>query len=348
MNSSRKIFTVGVIGAVAIIALIVGVMLVQTSTTSITVTETTSIFATQTSSSSSQSVSTASLLSGPTGVLGVSLTDPPTLPPSVTNVFITYSSIQVHLVSAGNSSGWYTVASSGSIDLLKVINVSLTLGSSEVVTGEFNLIAFNITSAAVTVNGVNQTAYVPADRINVPILGGVSVTKGNSSGVLVDLSPEVVPYQNGTSISYALVPAAKSLPIPPNVWNINLENKGSEIAQIQNQSWIQQSLGKVVVTGIKITPNVFSLTVKNTGKTNASFSSIAIGAVTRTQFVHNCTLRPFKTSFSNGKCDNSNHFNTEHHLFRTTASDHWWKGFASSDIQRECKHFYQQPEWCKN
>ena len=224
--------------------------------------------------------STTALLSGPTGVLGVSLTDPPTLPPSVTNVFITYSSIQVHLASAGNLLGWYTVASSGSVDLLKVIDVSLTLGSSEVVTGVFNLIAFNITSAAVTINGANQTAYVPANRINVPIVGGVSVSKGNSSGVLVDLSPEVVPYQNGTSISYVLVPAAKSLPIPSNVWNISLENKGATIAQIQNQSWVQESPGKVVVTGIKITPNLFSMTVQNTGKTNAIFSSIGIGAVT--------------------------------------------------------------------
>src|SRR5208283_3618675 len=105
-------------------------------------TETTSIFGTQSSSSSTQLLgSTTALLSSPTGVLGVSLTDPPTLPPSVTNVFITYSSIQVHLASAGNSSGWYTVAFSGSVDLLKVISVSLTLGSSEVVTGVFNLIA---------------------------------------------------------------------------------------------------------------------------------------------------------------------------------------------------------------
>ena len=222
-------------------------------------------------------------------MLGVSLTDPPTLPPNVKNVFITYSSIQVHLASAGNFSGWYTVASSGSVDLLKVINVSLTLGSSEVVTGVFNLIAFNITSAEVTINGANQTAYVPANRINVPIIGGVSVSKGNSSGVLVDLSPEVIPYQNGTLISYVLVPAAKSLPIPPNVWNISLENKGSTIAQIQNQSWVQENPGKVVVTGIKITPNSFSLTVQNTGKTNAVFSSIGIGAVAQ---LNACVLAP--------------------------------------------------------
>jgi hypothetical protein len=170
-----------------------------------------------------------------------------------------------------------------------VINVSLTLGSSEVVTGVFNLIAFNITSAAVTINGANQTAYVPANRINVPIIGGVSVSKGNSSGVLVDLSPEVVPYQNGTSISYVLVPAAKSLPIPANVWNITLENKGATIAQIQNQSWVQESPGKVVVTGIKITPNSFSMTVQNTGKTNAIFSSIGIGAVTQ---LNACVMAP--------------------------------------------------------
>ena len=183
------------------------------------------------------------------------------------------------MADAGNEDGWYQVADSGSVDLMSLVNVSLTLGSAEVQTGVFNLISFNITSAAVTINGANVTAYVPADRINVPIVGGISVSTGNSSGVLVDLSPEVVPYQNGTSVSYVLVPEARSQPIPGYVWNRNLEIKGARLNEIQNQTWVTNSIGQVVVTGVSVTPNSFSLTLQNQGTSNASFSSIVIGQI---------------------------------------------------------------------
>ena len=236
----RKLIAAGVVGAVAVIALIVGVMVIQTGSSVSLLTTTSSLSSSSsstragtssrtTSSSSTTSSSTSSTYSGPTGILGVSLTDPPIVPPGVSAVYISYSSVQVHVGDAGNQDGWYTVADSGSVDLMSLLNVSLTLGSAQVQTGVFNLLSFNITTAAITLNGVNQTAYVPANRISVPIVGGVSVTDGNSSGVLVDLSPEVVPYQNGTSVSYVLVPEARSVPIPHYVWNYKLEEKGAKL-----------------------------------------------------------------------------------------------------------------------
>ena len=270
----------------------VGVILVQTgsnvnevsisSSSASLGSETSSQIVSTTSSgttSESSSTSSTSTYTGPTGILGVSLTDLPIVPPGVTNIYISYSSVQVHVAEAGNQDGWYLVAESGSVDLMSLVNVSLTLGSAAVQTGVFNLISFNITSASVTINGQNETAYVPANRINVPIVGGISVTSDNSSGVLVDLSPEVVPYQNGTSVSYVLVPEARSLPIPSDVWNYRLEVKGAKIDEIQNQTWVSQAAGQVVVTGVHLTPNSFSLTLQNQGTTNASFSSIVLGQV---------------------------------------------------------------------
>jgi hypothetical protein len=258
---------------------------VSISTTTFTYSPSSSITQVGSSSSSSSTGVTTSTGSstptyyGPTGVLGVSLTDPPIVPPGVTNVYISYSSVEVHVSNAGNDDGWYQVADSGSVDLMSLINVSLTLGSAEVQTGIFNLIAFNITSAAITMNGANVTAYVPANRISVPIVGGIAVSAGNSSGVLVDLSPEVVPYQNGTSISYVLVPEAKSLPIPHSVWNNGLEIKGARLQEVQNQTWVNNATGQVVVTNASISQNSFSLTLQNQGNQNASFSSIVIGQV---------------------------------------------------------------------
>ena len=180
-SPGRKLVAAGVVGAVAVIALIVGVMVIQTGSNVSLYTTTSSLSPSSTSartrsSSSSQSTTshssmTSTSYSGPTGILGVSLTDPPIVPPGVSAVYITYSSVQVHVGDAGNQDGWYTVADAGSVDLMSLLNVSLTLGSAQVQTGVFNLISFNISSAAITLNGLNQTAYVPANRISVPIRG---------------------------------------------------------------------------------------------------------------------------------------------------------------------------------
>jgi len=285
-HSKRPVIAAAIIGSVIVIALMLGVTLLQTGSnvSEVSISSTSSSLSSSAvnsgmSSSSSSSTTSISTYTGPTGILGVSLTDPPIVPPGVTDVYMSYSSVQVHVADAGNEDGWYQVADSGSVDLMSLVNVSLTLGSAQVQTGVFNLIAFNITSASVTMNGANVTAYVPADRINVPIVGGISVSTGNSSGVLVDLSPEVVPYQNGTSVSYVLVPEARSQPIPSYVWSRNLEIKGARLNEIQNQTWVTNSTGQVVVTGVSITPNSFSLTLQNQGSSNASFSSIVIGQV---------------------------------------------------------------------
>jgi hypothetical protein len=285
----KKAFLAGVLGAVLVIALILGVMFIQSgmgvgevslsSSSTSSTSSSTGGSSTQSTASSTTLVTSSSSYSGPTGILGVSLTDPPIVPPGVTDVYISYSSIQVHVADAGNEDGWYEVADSGSVDLMSLLNVSLTLGSGLVQTGVFNLVAFNITSATVTVSGVNESAYVPANRINVPIVGGISVSEGNSSGVLVDLSPEVIPYQNGTAVSYVLVPEARSLPIPAYIWSYKLEVKGAKYTGIENQTWVTKNAGKVVVQAVKLSPNSFSITLQNQGTTNDTFSSIVIGQV---------------------------------------------------------------------
>ena len=75
------------------------------------------------------------------------------------------------------------------------------------------------------------------------------------------------------------MPEARSLPIPTDVWNYRLEVKGAKLDEIQNQTWVSQDAGQVVVTGVHLTPNSFSLTLQNQGATNASFSSIVLGQV---------------------------------------------------------------------
>ena len=97
------------------------------------------------------STSTARL--GPSGTLAVVLTDPPTVPEGVTAVYATYTDVQVHVADAGNQSGWYDLLSSGQINLMSVINVGQTIGSTSVPSGLYNALRFNLSDFIVTYQG---------------------------------------------------------------------------------------------------------------------------------------------------------------------------------------------------
>jgi hypothetical protein len=224
-----------------------------------------------------------------TGVLAVQITDPPNVPANVTDVYITYSDIQVHVDNAGNQSGWYTIAKSGEIDLMKVINVSLTLGSAPVQSGTYNLVRFDIISASVTFNGKNVSAYVPSNQITVPITkGGITVSPSGSSGLLIDVYPTVIPFQNGTSIGFVLVPAARSLPIPQQNWSSEMEKQGSEMKDIHSQSWVkddeEQNQGSIAIKNASLTPNSLAVTVENTGNGSVTLTGLSILANSSSTF----------------------------------------------------------------
>ena len=212
MSSKRSIALSGLVAAIVAIGLIAATVYLPGA----------GIFQGGTTNSSSS-------LGSQTGTLGIQLTDPPTVPPGVTSVYISYSEMDVHVAGAGNQSGWYQVAPAGEIDLMSILNTSITLGSAPVTTGEFNAIGFNITSATVTVNGVNQSAFISSHKLLVPLVGGVQVASGTSVGVLVDLSPTVLAVTNGSQTAYVLIPNAHSVLIPESVWKAH-EHRGDDSA----------------------------------------------------------------------------------------------------------------------
>jgi hypothetical protein len=210
------------------------------------------------------------------GTLGIQLTDPPIVPQGVTDVYIDYSVMAVHVADAGTSSGWYPVAKAGEIDLMSVLSTSITVGSAKVSSGVYNAIGFNITSATVTVNGKNLSAFISSNKLIVPLVGGVQVNSGQSVGVLVDLSPTVMAVQNGNQTAYVLIPSAHGLHIPDSAWK-SANHDGDEIKDIQQQSWYEDELkGQISVTPNILSANSLNVTVKNTGTTNAVVSSLSV------------------------------------------------------------------------
>lgn len=258
MSSKRNVLLSGTIAAIIAISLIVAAVFVPGA----------GIFSRQTTSTP--------LSSTQTGTLGVQLTDPPTVPPGVTQVYVSYSEMAVHVSDAGNLSGWYQVAPAGEIDLMSILNTSITIGSAPVKVGEFNAIGFNITSATVTANGVNQSAFISSHKLVVPLVGGVLVGSGASIGILVDLSPTVLAVTNGSQTAYVLIPNAHSFRIPDSAWKGH-EKRGDEIKDIGEQTWFRDGArGNVSLSSPVLTSNSLSVTVTNNGKNNTVVSSLTI------------------------------------------------------------------------
>lgn len=255
---------------------------------------------------------TTSIL-GQNGTLAAQITDPPNLPAGVTDVYIAYTDIQVHVADAGNQSGWWPIAKSGEINLTSVLNVRETIGSATVPTGKFNLVSFDISNAIVTYNGKNYTAYVPGNKITVPIAdGGVEVYSASSIGFVIDISPTVIPYQNGTGTGFVLVPAASSIPIPQSNWHEGDDQQGVR-DDLSQDSWWHQSenglRGNLSIQSVALNSTSFSITLKNTGTGNVTLSAISILGNESIASVESATTESQVTSTSSA--DTATTTNTE-------------------------------------
>jgi hypothetical protein len=124
------------------------------------------------------------------GVLRVELTDPPVGWGEASQIYLNYSSIEVHRGDADNESGWITVIDQGgSVNLTSILNVNETLGSKSLQPGTYNLIRFQINSATVTVAEQNVSATVPSGEMQIAITqGGVTVNAGQTSTVFIQLN----------------------------------------------------------------------------------------------------------------------------------------------------------------
>ena len=206
--------------------------------------------------------------SGPSGALAILMTDPPTVPEGVTNVYITYADLGIHVSGDGNNSGWHILNLQGDIDLMSIINSTQTVAEANITSGNFNELSFNVTSAVVTFQGLNYTADLVYQNhvLYIPIVGGISISQGVTSAAVIDVSPTVLLLGNLTNPTFAFLPSATAYTVPAqsvSTLHLNVGNRDN----IQNASWwvsIQQQ-SKFEITGVSLTPTSLSFNVTNTG-----------------------------------------------------------------------------------
>ena len=206
--------------------------------------------------------------SGAPGTLSVLLTDPPHVPLGVTKVYITYSNLYVHVSEAGNKSGWTLLKSSGSIELLGTVNVGQTITSVKIARGEYNFLRFNISSAQVTYDGKNYTAFVPTSELTVPIIGGIEVNASKPSATIINIQPTVYNIGSASNPEFIIRHSAKAFPVPSGEVTEEEEHEGTKVSLIGKAWWAdvqQRFTANAQITSATLTPSSLSLTVKNTG-----------------------------------------------------------------------------------
>ena len=236
---------------------------------------------TSSQASSASQVNSSTLLAGSQGTVDVLLTDPPNVPTGVTAVYVTYSNVAVHVSGAGNQSGWTNSNTAGTINLMKLVNISTTIASIKVTTGVYNALRFNISSAAVTFNGKNYTAFVPRALLTVLIPGGLRVNATTSSAEIIDMSPTVLNIGSGSTPEFIISMAASCFRIPQSVVvaTKGIDRRGFILGLTGTAWWskIQESYtANVTISGASLSASSVSVTVKNTGSKSLNLSAIFV------------------------------------------------------------------------
>lgn len=204
-----------------------------------------------------------------TGTLSILLTDPPIVPNGVTAIYITYFDLEVHVSNAGNQSGWIKMQNQGSLELMGTINVSQTLASAPIQSGVYNLLRFNISSAQVTYNGENYTAFIPSSRLLIPIIHGVEVNASQPSAAIIDITPTVINIGSMATPEFIIRPVAKAYSVPSSQVTEEMEHIGNMMS-LKDKSWwkkiTEESTTNLQIISASLAVNSLSISVKDTGK----------------------------------------------------------------------------------
>jgi len=242
----------------------------------------------KTTSNGSAGSSTSQQANQPPGNFLVLLTDPPTVPAGTTQLNVTYSSITIQVKYANGTSASVPVIASGTVNLLSLVNVSQTIGSTNIPAGStVSSLKFVISSASATVNGQTFPVTILSSQLVVPIKGG-QVINQTRSAALLDLSPTLVEVDatnsTGGAVSYyVLVPSATA--IVKSGASQGQEKVGTKTQLDQNDKTDLDSAQKTVMANVTITAatlhtagnkTTFSVTLKNQGTSNATIFGLTL------------------------------------------------------------------------
>ncbi len=217
----------------------------------------------------------------------VMLTDPPNVPRGTTQLNVTYSSIQLHVVYSDGSSNWVAAQESGRVNLLSLVNVTQTIATLSLPTGStVDKLQFKISEAETKISGKDY----PVTMLSDTLLISIKQTKlnGTKTGALIDLRPTLVQINatnsTGGSVSYFVLAPSASAIVKSNVSEtqstIGCKSKLNDDDNKELDREYKRASNNVTVTQSSLSVNgnvtTLSVTIKNIGKTNATLSSLTV------------------------------------------------------------------------
>jgi hypothetical protein len=217
---------------------------------------------------------------GSSAVLSILLTDPPSVPSGVTAVYVTYSDLAVHNVAGlGDNGGWYATGAQGTLETLGLVNLSKTISTSSVPSGEYNLVSFRIASVQVTYLGRNYSASVNNDKLVVAIVGGLKLNSSSAGAALVDLQPTVLNLGDDSGPRFVVTTGAKALQVPSDDVRPETKNVGNE-ASLAHKSWYHEFASEhssqLTISSLSLSKGSLSLTVSNPSSEGVKIRAVII------------------------------------------------------------------------
>ncbi len=137
-------------------------------------------------------------------IVQIGITDPPIVPNGTRALYINYSGVSVHTV-GGTGPEWIVTNSSGTINLLSLINTSEILSGVEIPkNSKIDEVSFKINSAELEINGTLNNIIMPYKNITADITS--NVTANSTSEIIIDFSPTVMEIYNGGSANFLMIP----------------------------------------------------------------------------------------------------------------------------------------------
>ncbi len=201
---------------------------------------------------------------------------------------MTYTNVGVHVSEAGNLSGWTKVNASGTINLMKMVNVSTTIASVNITSGDYNALRFNISAAKVAYNGNNYTAFVPYAELIVPIPGGIEVNNSKPAATILDMTPTVYNIGSNSNPEFIIRAVARAFTVPANQETGEIHHLGYRLSLIGKTWWrniIDRSTANLQLSNVTLSSNALSFAVKNTGNDSEQLYMVTVTPVAATDCV---------------------------------------------------------------
>ncbi|MCL4518724.1 MAG: DUF4382 domain-containing protein [Thaumarchaeota archaeon] len=238
------------------------------------------------------------------GQLSILVSDPPHLPNNASALYITYPNMFVHTQGLPDGEGWVQVSSSGSIQLLGAVDIGLTIASASIPAGVYNMLRFNVSSAAVTYNSQNYTAYVQNGNLTIKFITSLTVDPSQPSAVIVDIQPFVYNFGTLTNPSFVLKPTALCFLVPQESLTPQMHNVGNRYQFYANNTWFWR-YRNAYYPNINITSATLSNVSLTAAIANPSNQTATIKAITVTALQTSSGGQGRGTSYGSGFSTNA-------------------------------------------